>query len=191
MENKLNKLERISKQLEGNVELREKWVNAVIRYAEEFQNTVNDINAFNTYNETDISKIEFEFDDEPGSVDNIIDQLEKDVDKPGLNPASGGHLGYIPGGGVFPTAMGDYLAAAFNKYAGIYYASPGVVKMENALIRWMCSAVGYPTSSLGNLTSGGSIATLIAVATARDAKNITSKNITKSVIYMTTSSSFC
>lgn len=185
MKEKLRDLEKFSKELEGNVDMRNEWNVAVIKYAEDFLQTVNTKNAFNIYRDDEISKINFDLSDDPDSIDSIIEQLDTDVDKPGLNPASGGHLAYIPGGGVFPTALGDYLAAAFNKYAGIYYASPGVVKMENSLIRWMCNAVGFPTSSLGNLTSGGSIATLIAVATARDAKNITSKNITSSVIYMT------
>lgn len=185
MNEKLKELEKISKQLEGNIDLRNEWNNAVINYAENFLQTVNDIRTFNIYHEEEISKINFDINDDPASIDSIIEQLDKDLDKPGLNPASGGHLGYIPGGGVFPTALGDYLAASFNKFAGIFYASPGAVKMENTLIRWMCKSVGYPSSSLGNLTSGGSIATLIAVATARDAKNITSKNIRKSVIYIT------
>ena len=185
MNEKLKELEILSKQLEGNEELRKEWNHAVTEYAEGFLQTVNDIRTFNLYDEDQISNINFDLSDDPASIDSIIEQLDRDVDKPGLNPASGGHLGYVPGGGVFPTALGDYLAASFNKFAGIYYASPGAVKMENTMIRWMCKSVGYPASSLGNLTSGGSIATLIAVATARDAKNITSKNVTKSVIYMT------
>ncbi|MEZ4952443.1 MAG: hypothetical protein R2825_02550 [Saprospiraceae bacterium] len=47
--------------------------------------------------------------------------LKEKVPNEGLNPASGGHLGYIPRGGIFPTALGDYLAAVSNEYAGIFY----------------------------------------------------------------------
>ena len=32
--------------------------------------------------------------------------------------------------------------------------------MEEALIRWMCDLVGYPAEASGDLTSGGSVATL-------------------------------
>ncbi len=185
MREKIIQLEKTSKLLEPTIDVRSNWNQNVINYADSFLDSVNDINVYNEYSEEEIEKINFEINDEPSDINTIIKQVEKDIDIPGLNPASGGHLGYIPGGGVFATSLGDYLAAVFNKYSGIYYAGPGAVKLENTLIRWMCKLVGFPDSSLGNLTSGGSIATLIAITTARDAKNITSKNITKSVIYLT------
>ncbi len=185
MINRLNKLEQISNKLEGSVALRKDWNRAVLNYAGDFLQKVNETNTFNLFEEDDILKINFDISENSVPVDDVIQQIKQDIDKPGLNPASGGHLAYIPGGGVFPTALGDYLAAVFNKYAGIYYAGPGVVKLENTLIRWMCEIIGFPKNALGNLTSGGSVATLIAVATARDVKKITSKNITKSVIYIT------
>ena len=108
-----------------------------------------------------------------------------------MNPASGGHLGYIPGGGIYPTALGDYLAAVTNEYAGIFYGGPNAVRMENELIRWMCNLIGYPEGSLGNLASGGSIANLIAFVTARDAKKITSGKVKRSVIYLTAQVHHC
>ncbi|NOZ36071.1 MAG: aminotransferase class V-fold PLP-dependent enzyme [Chlorobi bacterium] len=182
---KLLKLEKQALFLEPNEKIRSGWNKEVLEYANQFLNTVNEIKAFNEYTEEEINAITFTVPDAPADIKKALSQLKTDIDLPGLNPASGGHLGYIPGGGVFATSLGDYLAAVFNKYAGIYYAGPGVVKLENFLIRWMCNIIGFPKTALGNLTSGGSIANLIAVATARDAKNITSKNVTKSVIYVT------
>ncbi len=185
MNKKLYQKEQLSKKLEPKEEIRKIWLTEVLNYTENFLNTVNNRNAFNEYSEEQINAIKFDISENPEKINDIIFQIKKDIDIPGLNPASGGHLGYIPGGGVYPTALGDYLAAVFNKYAGIYYAGPGAVKLENSLIRWMCNVIGFPKTALGNLTSGGSIATLIAVATARDAQNITNKNISKSVIYLT------
>lgn len=100
-----------------------------------------------------------------------------------MNPASGGHLGYIPGGGIYYSALGDFLADITNRYAGVFFASPGAVRMENMLIAWFAEILGYPKNAAGNLTSGGSIANLIAIVTARDAKGTNSKKITESVIY--------
>ena len=48
--------------------------------------------------------------------------IERHVDRPGINPASGGHLGYIPGGGLYPSALGDFLADVTNRYAGVFFA---------------------------------------------------------------------
>jgi aromatic-L-amino-acid decarboxylase len=103
---------------------------------------------------------------EPGvPLEMAIELLEREVFLPGAQPASGGHLAYIPGCGVYHGALGDYLAAVSNKYAGIFFTGPGCVRMENLLIRWVADLVGYPAGAGGNLASGGSIATLTAVRT--------------------------
>ena len=117
-------------------------------------------------------------------VEKALDLIREHVDTPGLNPASGGHVAYIPGGGLYFSALGDYLADVFNRYAGVFYASPGAVRMENMLIRWMCDLVGYPEGSHGNLTTSGSLANMIAMVVARDGKNIKSADIPRSVIYL-------
>jgi glutamate/tyrosine decarboxylase-like PLP-dependent enzyme len=124
-------------------------------------------------------------------METVLAVLKATVPHEGLNPASGGHLGYIPGGGIYPTALGDYLAAVSNEYAGVFYGGPNAVRMENGLIRWMCKLIGYPEGSLGNLSSGGSLANLIAFVTARDAKKIMSNKVTQSVIYLTAQAHHC
>jgi glutamate/tyrosine decarboxylase-like PLP-dependent enzyme len=121
----------------------------------------------------------------PVSIRKALRILSQSLDFPALNPASGGHLGYIPGGGLYFSSLGDYMADVTNRYAGVYYAGPGAVRMENMLIRWVAKTVGYPASSAGNLTSGGSIANLIAICTARDAKHVKAANLGHSVIYLT------
>ncbi|NOT35868.1 MAG: aminotransferase class I/II-fold pyridoxal phosphate-dependent enzyme [Saprospiraceae bacterium] len=119
------------------------------------------------------------------SILEILSELKSDMMSNGLNPASGGHLGYIPGGGIHMGALGDYLAAVSNQYAGISFGGPGAVKIENELIRWMNSLIGYPSTSLGNLASGGSTANLIAFVTAREAREIHSREYEKQCIYLT------
>ena len=69
--------------------------------------------------------------------------------RPGGNPASAGHLAYIPGGGLYHSALGDFLAAVSNKYAGIFFTGPGPVRMENMLVRWVADLVGYPATAGG------------------------------------------
>src|SRR5688572_19226527 len=58
--------------------------------------------------------------------------------------------------------------------------------MENMLIRWMCDLVGYPQEAAGNLTTSGSLANLIAIVAARDARHIRSDVIPRTVIYLST-----
>ena len=155
-----------------------------IDYSENFLSNIDDLR---TYVSTE-SKGRGLFDSpisEMGiEIEKAIELMSENVDTPGLNPASGGHLAYIPGGGIYTAALGDYLADVFNRYAGVFYASPGAVRMENMLIRWMCDLVGYPAGSHGNLTTSGSLANMIAMVVARDGKNIRSADIPRSVIYL-------
>ena len=105
--------------------------------------------------------------------------------RPGAHPASGGHLAYIPGGGIYHSALGDFLAAVSNKYAGLFFTGPGPVRMENLLIRWVADLVGYPASAGGSIASGGSIATLTAIITARDAHGLKGADYASAVVYLT------
>ncbi|MEM6673787.1 MAG: aminotransferase class I/II-fold pyridoxal phosphate-dependent enzyme [Planctomycetota bacterium] len=129
--------------------------------------------------------------EEPADPASVLDLVAREIDGPGLQPASGGHMGYIAGGGIFPSALGDFLAAATNRYSGVHYAGPGAVHLENLLLRWLCSLIGYPETSLGTLTSGGSIATLVAVVAARDARGVVAEQVARSPIYLTEQTHHC
>jgi len=185
MRERLLQLEKISRQLEPGAELRHEVRSQVVNYAEEFINHIENINAFNSPNGEDAGLLLAPINDEPKKMEELISLLKNHVDYPGLNPASGGHLGFIPGGGLYYSALGDYLADVFNRYAGIYFSGPGAVKMENILIRWIADIIGYPPDAAGNLTSGGSIANLIGIVCARDASKIKAHDYEKAVIYMT------
>jgi aromatic-L-amino-acid decarboxylase len=43
-------------------------------------------------------------------------------------------MGFIPGGPIYPSALGDFLAAVSNRYSGHFAGSPGAVRMENMLL---------------------------------------------------------
>lgn len=185
MRDKILALEKITSPLEPTPVQRKNWTNEVQAYAYEFIDSLPDRKAYVKKDQPDAGILELPIDGQPKPMEKLLAVLKEKLPNEGLNPASGGHLGYIPGGGIYPTALGDYLAAVTNEYAGIFYGGPNAVRMENELVRWMCKLVGFPKGSLGNLTSGGSIANLIAFVTARDSKKITSDKVKRSVIYLT------
>ena len=84
-----------------------------------------------------------------------------------LNTASPGYLAYIPGGGLFHAAVADLIADATNRFVGVWVAAPGLVQLEENVIQWFAAMLGLPRSAGGLLTTGGSLANLIAVITAR------------------------
>jgi len=107
---------------------------------------------------------------DPGDV---LAYLGRSVDRPGITTASPRFMGYIPGGGLFHSALGDFLAAAANKYAGFASAAPGAVRLENATAAWLAKVIGFPDGAAGTLTSGGSLANLTAIVAAREARDAT------------------
>jgi aromatic-L-amino-acid/L-tryptophan decarboxylase len=122
--------------------------------------------------------------DESGKpIETILDVLRTEVDPVGISSASGRHLGFIPGGGLWASSVADMLADVANKYSGIAFSGPGSVKMESQVLQWMTNIIGYPATAFGNLTSGGSIANLIAIKAARDFHGINSTNVRKAVVY--------
>jgi len=185
LEERLRQLESIARHLEPSPAERESVRQQVLAYADGFLNSIENIKAYNLTDENGAGLLNTPISEDGIGIEKALELIEKQVDFPGLNPASGGHLGYIPGGGIYYSALGDYLADVTNRYAGVFFGGPGAVRMENMLIRWVADLIGYPSESAGNLTSGGSIANLIAICTARDVKNITADKLTKSVIYLT------
>jgi len=181
----LARLEQLSRGLEPDSNQRALLLNHVMEYAEQFIQSIGERPAYiepvgkgRTFYESPISE-------EGISIESALEVLREHVDLPGLNPTSGRFLGYIPGGALFHSALGDFLAAVSNRYAGVFFASPGAVRMENMLWNWMADIAGYPEGRGGSLTSGGSIANLAGIVTARDAYQVGDGDLTRSVIYMT------
>lgn len=184
MINKIKELEKISSLLDTGQIQRDKWNSEVLNYSNSFLNNLHATKTFIHSGDGGKDIYNFDIREQPTDLSTLLDSITANIDEVGLNPASSGHMGYIPGGGLYPSALGDYIAAVSNRYAGIFFTAPGAVRLENMLIRWMCQLMGYPDTATGNLTSGGSIANLIAVVTAREAYDIKARNIDKLVIYL-------
>lgn len=188
---KLKSLEKEVRRLEPDLEQRIGMTARTVQYAQRFLNELPDKNAFVETDDKGKELLEKPFTEEPSDLGELLSLIDNEVHRPGLNPASPGHLGYIPGGGIYPSALADFLAAVGNRYAGVFFSSPGAVRMENMCIRWMCDLAGYPEGAAGNLTSGGSIANLIALVTARDSAGLHAHDFEKSVIYTTSQVHHC
>lgn len=82
------------------------------------------------------------------------------------NPGPG-FMAYIPGGGLYESALADLIAGGINRYVTVWTAAPGLVQLEVNVIRWFCDMVGYPARAGGFLSSGGSLSNFSAIFTAR------------------------
>jgi len=188
---RLRQLEEDSRPLEPGAAERTRLRDAVVASAERFLEGLDTLKAYEETEGKGIGLLDAPVSERGVPLERAIELLEQEVFRPGAQPASGGHLAYIPGCGVYHGALGDYLAAVSNKYAGIFFTGPGCVRMENLLIRWVADLVGYPAGAGGNLASGGSIATLTAVCTARDAHGLKGADFASAVVYLTSQAHHC
>src|SRR5690606_29766296 len=125
------------------------------------------------------------FTEQPAGMEEVLAILEGEVNAPGINAMSGRSFGYIPGGGLYPAALGDFLADVSNRYAGVFYASPGAVRLEMQLVNWLAGVVGYPAGTAGgDLTSGGSVASLSAIVAAREGHNLRTVDVPRHLVYL-------
>ncbi len=100
MESQLKALEAISRKLEPSQQERSSTRNAVDAYLDEFINSIEQEKAFKTSIDQAKGLYDFPISEEPIDISQALNLVEKHVDGTGLNPASGGHLAYIPGGGI-------------------------------------------------------------------------------------------
>jgi aromatic-L-amino-acid/L-tryptophan decarboxylase len=182
---KIKALEAQSRLLDPDAAARETFRNAAVAHGEAFLQTMDSLPTYVQTEDKGAALLNSPIGEDGIPMQEALQLLHHNVDRPGLNPASGGHLGYIPGGGLYLSALGDMLADITNRYSGVYFANPGAVRMENMLVRWMCDSIGYPKAASGTLLSGGSLANLACIVTARDAMGITSNQVRRSVIYLT------
>ena len=120
---------------------------------------------------------------QPSSPIEVLDfVLENVVTKSNIvsHPKS---FSFVPGPSNFISAMGDALASGFNIFSGGWAASPAAAELEIVTTNWLLQWFGFPTKKGGGIfTSGGSMANLTALATARNVK--LGDDFSKAAIYL-------
>jgi glutamate/tyrosine decarboxylase-like PLP-dependent enzyme len=157
--------------LEPDAAQRASLAAAAVAHSERFIAALADAPTYRAWKGTSAHQREFEFVERAREPEAVLDYLDRWVDRPGIATASPRFMGYVPGGGLFHSAIGDFLAASSNKYAGFASAAPGAVYLENATTAWLARTIGFPETAAGTLTSGGSLANLTAIVAAREARD--------------------
>lgn len=90
---------------------------------------------------------------------------------------------FVPSPSNFISAMSDSLATGFNIFSGSWTGSAAATKLEIITIHWLLKMFKFPIKTGGGIfTSGGSMANLTALATARNIK--CGEDFSKSCIYL-------
>jgi aromatic-L-amino-acid decarboxylase len=98
----------------------------------------------------------------------LLDLLFRDLIPRSFTTTGPGYLAYIPGGGVYPAALADFIADTTNRYTGVWLAAPALVQLEANVLDWLRDWMGFPAGTVGLLTTGGSMATFNAIVCARE-----------------------
>jgi len=90
---------------------------------------------------------------------------------------------FVPGPSNYVSVMADTLATGFNVFSGGWAASPAAAALEIVCLNWLLKLFKFPAKKGGGLfTSGGSMANLTALVTAR--RQVCGDNFSKAIIYM-------
>ena len=98
----------------------------------------------------------------------ILKELQEKLFPNCVHVSHPGYFGLIT---PTPTPIGilaDFIASALNQNIGSYMIGPAATEMERRTVRWLCDLIGFGPPAGGNLTSGGTMANLIAVKLGRD-----------------------
>jgi len=185
LRSRLQELQKSARPLEPDAATRAAHADMVMQHAESFLEELQSRPVYNPPGDRSESLAAMQLLSVPASLADCLAILHEHVDGVGHNLGSSRFFAYIPSGGLYESALADYLAAVTNRYTGVGHASPGAARMEEVLLQWLASVVGYPATSGGDLTSGGSMAALSAVVTAREAFSIKSREVEDQVVYLT------
>jgi aromatic-L-amino-acid/L-tryptophan decarboxylase len=111
----------------------------------------------------------------------LLDHLFRDCIPRSFTTIGPGYLAYIPGGGLYPAALADFIADTTNRYTGIWQAAPVLVQLEANALDWLRDWMGFPDTTRGLFTTGGSMATFNAILCARE--RLLGADIRRGVLY--------
>lgn len=116
-------------------------------------------------------------------ADEVLNHVTKDILENVNLPSHPKFYSFVPSPSNFISAMADSLATGFNVFAGSWMSSSAATKLEIITIHWLLEMFSFPVKSGGGIfTSGGSMANLTAIATARNVK--CEEDFSKACIYL-------
>jgi len=138
--------------------------------------------AFASRKEMD-SLFNMEVPEEASSYQEVLDFVVKEV-LPNSNIVSHPKAySFVPGPSNYVSVMADTLATGFNIFSGGWAASPAAAELEIVTMNWLLRLFKFPTTKGGGIfTSGGSMANLTALVTAR--RQCCGDDFSKAIIYM-------
>lgn len=121
--------------------------------------------------------------EKPSDPQEVLDFVVEKVMKKSAISSHPKMFSFVPGPSNYISAMADTLATGFNIFSGGWSQSPPAATLEIVTISWLLKVFGFPVKKGGGIfTSGGSMANLTAIVTARRVK--CGDDFSKAIIYL-------
>ena len=99
----------------------------------------------------------------------VLDRIEKEIFSSTNHETHPRFFAFIPGPSNLVSALAELLRTGYNVFAGSWLEGSAPAIAELVTLDWICKLAGYPETASGTFLSGGSLANLSALVTARDA----------------------
>ena len=99
----------------------------------------------------------------------VLDRVEKEIFSSTNHETHPRFFAFIPAPSNFVGALAELLRTGYNIFSGSWLEGSGPAIAELVTLDWIRQLAGYPETASGTFLSGGSLANLSAVVTARDA----------------------
>jgi L-2,4-diaminobutyrate decarboxylase len=98
-----------------------------------------------------------------------LDEFRERVAPTAMPPDHPRFFAFVPGAPTVAAALTDMALSVAMIYGGSHLEGGRAVEAEDAVVRWLADAAGFPATAGGTFVSGGSIANLSALVAARGA----------------------
>lgn len=102
------------------------------------------------------------------SLQALFEELEHVVVPNSTHTAHPRFLPYVQPSPNALSPYADHVAGVINQNCNLWHLSPAANAVEQAVLRWFADLFGLPATTGGIITSGGSMANLVALTAARD-----------------------
>ena len=112
----------------------------------------------------------------------VLKRIEKSIFSSTNRETHPRFFAFVPGPSNLVGAYADFLRSGYNIFAGSWLEGSGPAMVELVTLDWIRKQAGYPETAGGIFLSGGSLANLSALVTARDAL-LKPEEFSRAVVY--------
>src|SRR5690348_10092892 len=145
--------------------------NAAVELMAEYLCTIRDRRVYPRTSSREIrEQLNRSLPDEPSDFEQLLDVIRETVIELSRHNGHPRMFGYVQAPGTAIAAIADLLASTLNANLTAWRSAPVAVEIERLTIDWIKQIIGFDPNAAGLFVSGGSMANMAALATARRVK---------------------